>query len=121
MPESLSSYMVKLQHTGSLLQLFQTAASFGELSEALRKAVLWCKGHKLKPAAYFFRNKLLKSNRLHHVEAQGCRYVAHAGGVLDLALQLNVVFCCSAGKCSDLTPFLELQQDHYFRSLHAVM
>uniref|UniRef100_A0A8C3CF78 Nucleolus and neural progenitor protein n=1 Tax=Cairina moschata TaxID=8855 RepID=A0A8C3CF78_CAIMO len=72
MPESLSSYMAKLQHTGFLLQLFQTAASFGELSEALRKAILWCKGHKLKPAAYFFRNKLLKSNRLHHVEVQGC-------------------------------------------------
>lgn len=72
MPESLSRYMAKLQHTGSLIQMFQTAASFGELSEALRKAILWCKGNKLKPAAYFLRNKLLKSNRLHHVEAQGC-------------------------------------------------
>lgn len=79
MPESLSRYMAKLQHTGSLIQMFQTAASFGELSEALRKAILWCKGNKLKPAAYFLRNKLLKSNRLHHVEAQGCRYVARAG------------------------------------------
>ncbi|XP_063250063.1 nucleolus and neural progenitor protein isoform X2 [Prinia subflava] len=62
----------KSQHTGSLVQMVQTAASFGELSEALRKAILWCKNNKCKPEAYFLRNKLLKSNRLHHVEAQGC-------------------------------------------------
>uniref|UniRef100_A0A8C9FIY4 Nucleolus and neural progenitor protein n=1 Tax=Pavo cristatus TaxID=9049 RepID=A0A8C9FIY4_PAVCR len=69
---SLSSSVAKLQHAGPLVQMFQTAASFGELSEALRKAILWCKGNKLKSEAYFLRNKLLKSNRLHHVEAQGC-------------------------------------------------
>ncbi|XP_065598130.1 nucleolus and neural progenitor protein [Cyrtonyx montezumae] len=68
----LSPSMVKLQRAGPVIQMFQTAASFGELSEALRKAILWCKGNKLKSAAYFLRNKLLKSNRLHHVEAQGC-------------------------------------------------
>ncbi|XP_048800865.1 nucleolus and neural progenitor protein isoform X1 [Lagopus muta] len=69
---SLSSSVAKLQHAGPFVQMFQTAASFGELSEALRKAILWCKGNKLKSAAYFLRSKLLKSNRLHHVEAQGC-------------------------------------------------
>ncbi|XP_042644930.1 nucleolus and neural progenitor protein isoform X2 [Tyto alba] len=69
---SSSSRIAKLQHTGSLVQMVQTAASFGELSEALRKAILWCKGNKFKSEAYFLRNKLLKSNRLHHVEAQGC-------------------------------------------------
>ncbi|KAM6213978.1 nucleolus and neural progenitor protein [Sarcoramphus papa] len=69
---SLSSRIAKLQHTGSLVQMVQTATSFGELSEALRKAILWCKGNKFKSEAYFLRNKLLKSNRLHHVEAQGC-------------------------------------------------
>ncbi|XP_031468846.1 nucleolus and neural progenitor protein [Phasianus colchicus] len=69
---SLSSSVAKLQHAGPLIQMFQTATSFGELSEALRKAILWCKGNKLKSAAYFLRSKLLKSNRLHHVEAQGC-------------------------------------------------
>uniref|UniRef100_A0A8C2U3R8 Nucleolus and neural progenitor protein n=1 Tax=Coturnix japonica TaxID=93934 RepID=A0A8C2U3R8_COTJA len=69
---SLSSSVAKLQRTGPLVQMFQTAASFGELSEALRKAILWCKGNKLKSEAYFLRSKLLKSNRLHHVEAQGC-------------------------------------------------
>ncbi|XP_058717703.1 nucleolus and neural progenitor protein [Poecile atricapillus] len=68
----LSSRRTKSQHTGSLVQMIQTAASFGELSEALRKAILWCKNNKFKSAAYFLRNKLLKSNRLHHVEAQGC-------------------------------------------------
>jgi len=73
---SLSSSVAKLHHAGPLVQMFQTAASFGELSEALRKAILWCKGNKLKSEAYFLRSKLLKSNRLHHVEAQGCRYFA---------------------------------------------
>ncbi|CAM9678001.1 unnamed protein product [Bubo scandiacus] len=67
----LSSRIAKSEHTGSLVQMVQTAASFGELSEALRKAILWCKGNKFKSEAYFLRNKLLKSNRLHHVEAQG--------------------------------------------------
>ncbi|OPJ66652.1 hypothetical protein AV530_016670 [Patagioenas fasciata monilis] len=52
--------------------MVQTATSFGELSEALKKAILWCRGNKFKSEAYFLRNKLLKSNRLHHVEAQGC-------------------------------------------------
>ncbi|XP_074450911.1 nucleolus and neural progenitor protein isoform X1 [Larus michahellis] len=70
---SLSSHIAKSQHTGALVQMVQTASSFGELSEALRKAILWCKGNKFKSESYFLRNKLLKSNRLHHVEAQGCR------------------------------------------------
>ncbi|NWI65462.1 NEPRO protein, partial [Todus mexicanus] len=69
---SLSSRIAKSQHAASLVQMVQSAASFGELSEALREAILWCKGNKFKPEAYFLRNKLLKSNRLHHVEAQGC-------------------------------------------------
>ncbi|KAM9277877.1 nucleolus and neural progenitor protein [Cariama cristata] len=69
---SPSSRIAKLQHAGSLVQMVQTATSFGELSEALRKAILWCKGNKFRSEAYFLRNKLLKSNRLHHVEAQGC-------------------------------------------------
>ncbi|KAM8819918.1 nucleolus and neural progenitor protein [Eudromia elegans] len=69
---SLCSRLAKSPHARSLVQMFQKATSFGELSEALRKAILWCKGNKLKSAAYFLRNKLLKSNRLHHVEAQGC-------------------------------------------------
>ncbi|KAM6382723.1 nucleolus and neural progenitor protein isoform 3-T3 [Alca torda] len=70
---SLSSRIAKSQHTGALVQMVQTASSFGELSEVLRKAILWCKGNKFKLESYFLRNKLLKSNRLHHVEAQGCR------------------------------------------------
>ncbi|XP_054019513.1 nucleolus and neural progenitor protein [Dryobates pubescens] len=69
---SLSSLTAKSQHAGSLVQIVQTATSFGELSEALRKAILWCKGNRFKSEAYFLRSKLLKSNRLHHVEAQGC-------------------------------------------------
>ncbi|KAM4906124.1 nucleolus and neural progenitor protein [Sylvia borin] len=68
----LPSRIAKSQHTESLVQMVQKAASFGELSEALRKAILWCKTNKFKSEAYFLRNKLLKSKRLHHVEAQGC-------------------------------------------------
>ncbi|XP_030319965.1 nucleolus and neural progenitor protein isoform X1 [Calypte anna] len=69
---SVSSRIASMQDAGSLVQMVQTATSFGELSEALRKVIVWCKGNKFKSAAYFLRNKLLKSNRLHHVEAQGC-------------------------------------------------
>ncbi|KAM4682936.1 nucleolus and neural progenitor protein [Amazona ochrocephala] len=68
---SLSSRIAKLEHAEFLVQMVQRATSFGELSEALRKVILWCKGNKFKPEAYFLRNKLLKSTRLHHVEAQG--------------------------------------------------
>ncbi|XP_038246849.1 nucleolus and neural progenitor protein isoform X3 [Dermochelys coriacea] len=60
------------QHTKSLVLRFREACSFGELSEALKMAVLCCKSKKLKSEAFFLGTKLLKSKRLQHVEAQGC-------------------------------------------------
>ncbi|CAM5077635.1 unnamed protein product [Natator depressus] len=60
------------QHAKSLVLKFREACSFGELSEALKMAVLCCKSKKLKSEAFFLGTKLLKSKRLQHVEAQGC-------------------------------------------------
>ncbi|KAM8770561.1 nucleolus and neural progenitor protein [Rhynchonycteris naso] len=53
------------------VQRFQEAKTFTQLSEEIQKAILWCKSKKLKAQASFLGNKLLKSNRLKHVEAQG--------------------------------------------------
>ncbi|XP_042708729.1 nucleolus and neural progenitor protein isoform X2 [Chrysemys picta bellii] len=63
---------VRSQHAKSLVLRFREACSFGELSEALKTAILYCKSKKLKSEAFFLGTKLLKSKRLHHVEAQGC-------------------------------------------------
>ncbi|XP_004761503.1 nucleolus and neural progenitor protein isoform X1 [Mustela putorius furo] len=56
----------------SFVQRFREAENFIQLSEEIRTAILWCRSKKLKALASFLGNKLLKSNRLKHVEAQGC-------------------------------------------------
>ncbi|XP_024433822.2 nucleolus and neural progenitor protein isoform X1 [Desmodus rotundus] len=53
------------------VQRFQEAETFIQLSEEIQMAILWCRSKKLKAQASFLGNKLLKSNRLKHVEAQG--------------------------------------------------
>ncbi|XP_074856130.1 nucleolus and neural progenitor protein [Carettochelys insculpta] len=63
---------VRSQCAKSLVLRFRETCSFGELSEALKTAILWCKRKKLKSEAFFLGTKLLKSKRLQHVEAQGC-------------------------------------------------
>ncbi|XP_012507674.1 PREDICTED: uncharacterized protein C3orf17 homolog [Propithecus coquereli] len=55
----------------SFVQRFREAESFVQLSEEIQMAVVWCRSKKLKAQATFLGNKLLKSNRLKHVEAQG--------------------------------------------------
>nr|KAF6475407.1 nucleolus and neural progenitor protein [Rousettus aegyptiacus] len=55
----------------SFVQRFQEAETFIQLSEEIQMAILWCRSKKLKAQASFLGNKLLKSNRLKHVEAQG--------------------------------------------------
>ncbi|XP_054433280.1 nucleolus and neural progenitor protein [Pteronotus mesoamericanus] len=55
----------------SFVQRFQEAETFLQLSEEIQMAILWCRSKKLKAQASFLGNKLLKSNRLKHVEAQG--------------------------------------------------
>ncbi|OWK00593.1 hypothetical protein Celaphus_00019583 [Cervus elaphus hippelaphus] len=55
----------------SLVQRFREAETFTQLSEEIQMAILWCRSKKLKAQTTFLGNKLLKSNRLKHVEAQG--------------------------------------------------
>ncbi|XP_058517874.1 nucleolus and neural progenitor protein isoform X3 [Ochotona princeps] len=54
-----------------LVQRLREAETFTQLSEEIQVAVTWCRSKKLKAQATFLSNKLLKSNRLKHVEAQG--------------------------------------------------
>ncbi|XP_028360383.1 nucleolus and neural progenitor protein isoform X2 [Phyllostomus discolor] len=53
------------------VQRIQEAETFIQLSEEIQMAILWSRSKKLKAQASFLGNKLLKSNRLKHVEAQG--------------------------------------------------
>ncbi|XP_004475638.2 nucleolus and neural progenitor protein isoform X2 [Dasypus novemcinctus] len=55
----------------NFVQRFQEAETFIQLSEEIQMAIIWCRSKKLKTQATFLGNKLLKSNRLKHVEAQG--------------------------------------------------
>ncbi|XP_070364937.1 nucleolus and neural progenitor protein isoform X1 [Equus asinus] len=55
----------------SFVQRFREAETFIQLSKEIQKAILWSRSRKLKAQATFLGNKLLKSNRLKHVEAQG--------------------------------------------------
>ncbi|KAM5281127.1 nucleolus and neural progenitor protein [Ctenodactylus gundi] len=53
------------------VQKFREAKTFLQLSEEIEIAIVWCKNRKLKAQATFLGNKLLKCNRLKHVEDQG--------------------------------------------------
>ncbi|XP_038616192.1 nucleolus and neural progenitor protein isoform X2 [Tachyglossus aculeatus] len=55
----------------ALVSRLREAQCFAQLSEVLRTAVVWCRSQKRPAEAVFLGNKLLKSNRLKHVEAQG--------------------------------------------------
>ncbi|KAB0395666.1 hypothetical protein E2I00_016216 [Balaenoptera physalus] len=55
----------------SLVQRFRETETFVQLSEEIQMAILWCRSKNLKAQTTFLGNKLLKSNRLKHVEAQG--------------------------------------------------
>ncbi|XP_075398642.1 nucleolus and neural progenitor protein [Tenrec ecaudatus] len=54
-----------------LVQSLREAETFGQLCEEIQLAVVWCRSNKLRAQATFLGNKLLKSHRLKHVEAQG--------------------------------------------------
>ncbi|XP_023573323.1 nucleolus and neural progenitor protein isoform X2 [Octodon degus] len=58
-------------HAQSFVQRFREAKTFIQLSQEIQMAVVWCRTKKLKAQATFLGNKLLKSNRLKHVEALG--------------------------------------------------
>ncbi|XP_053162277.1 nucleolus and neural progenitor protein isoform X2 [Hemicordylus capensis] len=71
----------RLQHLKTFVSSFREAHSFGDLSDALRTTILWCKSNKLGPEAFFLGMKLLKTRRLQHVEAQGWRLQRKLGCV----------------------------------------
>ncbi|PNJ64043.1 NEPRO isoform 5, partial [Pongo abelii] len=66
-----SQKVIGTPHAKSFVQRFREAESFTQLSEEIQMAVVWCRSKKLKAQAIFLGNKLLKSNRLKHLEAQG--------------------------------------------------
>ncbi|XP_025231345.1 nucleolus and neural progenitor protein isoform X4 [Theropithecus gelada] len=66
-----SEKVIGAPHAKSFVQRFREAESFTQLSEEIQMAVVWCRSKKLKAQAIFLGNKLLKSNRLKHLEAQG--------------------------------------------------
>ncbi|XP_021517515.1 nucleolus and neural progenitor protein isoform X2 [Meriones unguiculatus] len=64
----------KLRRThwaNSIVQRIQVTKTFTQLSEEIQMAIVWSRKKKLKAQATYLGNKLLKSNRLRHVEAQG--------------------------------------------------
>ncbi|XP_027724241.1 nucleolus and neural progenitor protein [Vombatus ursinus] len=67
-----SQLLVGSSHAKNLVLSIREAQSFTQLSEEIQRAIFWCRRKKLKHKATFLGNKLLKSNRLKHVEAQGC-------------------------------------------------
>nr|XP_011720642.1 nucleolus and neural progenitor protein isoform X1 [Macaca nemestrina] len=66
-----SEKVIGAPHAKGFVQRFREAESFTQLSEEIQMAVVWCRSKKLKAQAIFLGNKLLKSNRLKHLEAQG--------------------------------------------------
>ncbi|XP_023420651.1 nucleolus and neural progenitor protein isoform X2 [Cavia porcellus] len=66
-----SQKVIGFLHAKTFVQRFREAKNFMQLSEEIQVAVVWCRTKKLKAQATFLGNKLLKSNRLKHVEAQG--------------------------------------------------
>ncbi|XP_007426011.1 nucleolus and neural progenitor protein [Python bivittatus] len=78
---SISSKALRSQHLHSFVSKFKEVQSFEELSEALKTTIIWCKSNKFGSGAFFLGMKLLKSKRLQHVEAQGCRLQRKLGCV----------------------------------------
>ncbi|XP_010628416.1 nucleolus and neural progenitor protein isoform X2 [Fukomys damarensis] len=66
-----SQKVIGTLYAKSFVQRFRKAKTFKQLSEEIQMAVVWCRTKKLKAQVTFLGSKLLKSNRLKHVEAQG--------------------------------------------------
>lgn len=95
--------MIGSLHAKSFVQRFREAKTFIQLSEEIQMAILWCRTKKLKAQATFLGNKLLKSNRLKHVEALGdslpkkleciktsvCNCLLHGSGIKTSKRQLR--------------------------------
>ncbi|KAM4862635.1 nucleolus and neural progenitor protein isoform X1 [Urocitellus parryii] len=70
-PTKHSQKVIGTTPARNFVQQFREAKTFKQLSEAIQMAITWCRSKKFKAQATFLGNKLLKSNRLKHVEAQG--------------------------------------------------
>uniref|UniRef100_A0A8C6S2P7 Nucleolus and neural progenitor protein n=1 Tax=Nannospalax galili TaxID=1026970 RepID=A0A8C6S2P7_NANGA len=66
-----SQKLIEIPQAKSFVQKFREAKTFIQLSEEIQMAIVWCRSRKLKAQATYLSSKLLKSNRLKHVEAQG--------------------------------------------------
>lgn len=66
-----SQKLTRTSWASNIVQRIRVTKTFTQLSEEIQMAVMWCRSKKLKAQATYLGNKLLKSNRLRHVEAQG--------------------------------------------------
>ncbi|XP_006903051.1 PREDICTED: uncharacterized protein C3orf17 homolog [Elephantulus edwardii] len=70
-PKHSSQKVIGAPCAKNFVQRFQQAETFVRLCEEIQEAIRWCRSKKLKAQATFLGHRLLKSNRLKHVEAQG--------------------------------------------------
>ncbi|XP_034370996.1 nucleolus and neural progenitor protein isoform X2 [Arvicanthis niloticus] len=68
----LSSQKLRTHWANNIVQRIRMTRTFTQLSEEIKMAIVWSRNKKLKAQATYLGNKLLKSNRLRHVESQGC-------------------------------------------------
>lgn len=67
----LSCQKFRTHWAKSTVQRIRRTTTFTQLSEEIEMAIVWSRSQKLKAQAAYLGNKLLKSNRLRHVESQG--------------------------------------------------
>lgn len=67
----LSCQKFRTHWANSTVQRIRRTTTFTQLSEEIEMAIVWSRSQKLKAQAAYLGNKLLKSNRLRHVESQG--------------------------------------------------
>lgn len=67
----LSSQKLRTHWANDTVQRIRMTKTFTQLSEEIQMAIVWSRSKKLKAQAIYLGNKLLKTNRLRHVESQG--------------------------------------------------
>ncbi|XP_029400317.1 nucleolus and neural progenitor protein isoform X2 [Mus pahari] len=67
----LPSQRLRTHWANNTVQRIRKTKTFTQLSEEIEMAIVWSRRKKLKTQATYLGNKLLKSNRLRHVESQG--------------------------------------------------
>lgn len=67
----LSSQKLRTHWANDTVQRIRMTKTFTQLSEEIQMAIVWSRSKKLKAQAIYLGNKLLKTNRLRHMESQG--------------------------------------------------